>query len=67
MRYLWLLVLLAGCATPAQQAAEAIAAFGPYCESLGYTRNTDPWRHCIQLEDAAVEARAYQTMRRYRY
>ena len=67
MRYLWLLVLLAGCATPAQQAAEVIAAFGPYCESLGYTRNTDPWRQCIQWEDAAAQERSYYMMRRYRY
>ena len=67
MRYLCLLVLLAGCATPAERAADVIAAFGPYCESLGYTKNTDPWRQCIQLEDGAAEARAYQSMRRYRY
>jgi hypothetical protein len=46
--------LLAGCATPAEEAAYAqhemdrrIAIYGPACERLGYTANTDPWRNCV--------------------
>lgn len=42
MRYLWLLVLLSGCVTQEQRAADVLAAFGPYCEKLGYTKDTDP-------------------------
>jgi len=64
MRYLCLILLLSGCATPEQRAAEVLAAYGPYCEQLGYTKNTDAWRQCIQAEDAAADMRAYQMMRR---
>lgn len=46
---------LAACSTtPAEQAAQAqrdadymVQVYGPACEKLGYTRNTDPWRNCI--------------------
>jgi hypothetical protein len=64
MRYLWLILLLSGCATQEERAVEVLAAFGPYCEKLGYTRDTDAWRQCVQTEDAAAEMRAYQMMRR---
>ena len=47
-----IILLLAGCATPEQWAAEVMAAYGPYCDKLGYQRDTDQWRQCIQLEDA---------------
>jgi hypothetical protein len=46
--------LLAGCATPEQQAAHAqqemertMAIYGPACERLGYQANTDQWRNCV--------------------
>jgi len=65
MRYLWLLVLLSGCVTQEQRAADVLAAFGPYCEQLGYTKDTDPWRQCVQMEDAAAGMRAYEMMRRH--
>lgn len=29
-----------------------MAAYGPYCDKLGYARDTDAWRQCVQLEDA---------------
>ena len=53
MRYVWifLVLVLAGCATPEERAQQVIAAYGPYCERLGYTPNTDTWRQCIQTED----------------
>ncbi len=66
MRYLWIFVLLSGCVTVEERAAETLAAFGPYCEKLGYTKDTDPWRQCVQMEDAAAGARAYEMMRRRR-
>lgn len=51
--------LLAGCATPAERAAQAqrevgemITVFGPACEKLGYPVNTEPWRDCILRLDA---------------
>lgn len=47
-------VLLAGCMTPAEQAArvqaevdEMVRVYGPACDKLGFTRETDPWRECI--------------------
>jgi uncharacterized protein YceK len=66
MRYLCVFVLLSGCATVDERAAETLAAFGPYCEKLGYTKDTDAWRQCIQMEDAAAGVRAYEMMRRHR-
>lgn len=48
------LSLLLACATPESQAERVIARFGPYCERLGYTKNTDPWRDCIMKEQARV-------------
>ena len=53
MRYIVALMLLAlvGCATPEQRAQQVLQAYGPYCEKLGYTPNTDAWRQCIQAED----------------
>jgi hypothetical protein len=57
MRYLCILLLLSGCETQEQRASELIAAYGPYCEKLGYTKDTDAWRQCIQFEDAAFYSR----------
>jgi hypothetical protein len=49
-------LLAAGCATVDEQAAQVVAAYGPYCDKLGYQPNTDAWRLCIQLEDAKAAA-----------
>lgn len=63
MRYMLLIgLLVAGCATPEQWAKQVIAEYGPYCEKLGYKKDTDAWRQCIQIEDAksaAVHRRSY--------
>jgi len=47
-------LLLAGCATPAERAAqvqreveEMIVVYGPGCERLGFANGTDDWRNCI--------------------
>lgn len=47
-------LLLGACATPQQQAAQQqaemanmIAVYGPACDRLGYTQQTDQWRNCI--------------------
>lgn len=51
MRYLLISLLLTGCAGGEAKRAELnIAAYAPYCEKLGHTANTDPWRKCIQDE-----------------
>jgi hypothetical protein len=49
-----LTAFVAGCATPAEQAAKAqqevdrmIFVYGPACEKLGFKGNTDSWRNCI--------------------
>jgi len=55
---LCLLALLAGCASdPAAEQARAtklmnhkMQVYGPACEKLGYAKDTDSWRDCIQLE-----------------
>jgi hypothetical protein len=47
-------LLLTGCLTPAERAAqiqrevdEMIVVYGPGCERLGYANGTDDWRNCI--------------------
>ena len=50
------LVLAGGCATVDEQAAQVVAAFGPYCTKLGYQPDTDAWRLCIQVEDSKAAA-----------
>ena len=52
--YLATSFLLAGCATPAERAAqiqreveEMIVVYGPGCERLGFANGTDDWRNCI--------------------
>lgn len=57
LRYCLLAVLatlLLGCQTPAERAAriqaevdEMVRVYGPACDKLGFTRDTDPWRECI--------------------
>lgn len=49
-----LLLVLAGCATQAERAAQVqrdveqmIQVYGPGCEKLGYKSDTDPWRDCV--------------------
>lgn len=58
--HLALALLLAGCATAAEraqwQAEAAIDRQAPYCERLGYARNTDPWRRCIAEREQARDA-----------
>lgn len=63
MRYLFVLLLLAGCATQEERAERAIARYAPYCEKLGHAQDTDPWRHCIQMQsanDTSARQRAQQ-------
>jgi hypothetical protein len=48
--------LVAGCASPQDRAATVVSRFGPYCEGLGYTKGTDPWRSCLTSEQARMTA-----------
>ena len=71
MRWLTTLVafgLLAGCATPAERAAqmerevdEMIVVYGPACEKLGYGRDSDAWRDCILRLSAKESFERYGT------
>lgn len=47
-------IALAGCATPAEQAAQMerqmdryVQIYGPACNKLGFQRDTDAWRNCV--------------------
>lgn len=59
-------LLLAACSTPQERAAyqqqqmdAAIVEYGPACQRLGYTQNTDQWRACILNLSAKDEMRTY--------
>ena len=65
----WILIAallgLAGCATTAERAAQwqaevdnMIQVYGPACEKLGYKRDEDKWRDCLQRL-AAWDERKY--------
>lgn len=51
MRYLMLVLLLAGCTRQEiaiHRMEQAVEVRGPACEKLGYKRDTDPWRDCVR-------------------
>lgn len=50
MKRLLVVLLLAGCADmPREDRAQMIVnRLSPHCEALGYVRNTDPWRKCME-------------------
>jgi len=58
MRYLLVVLIVAGCATPEERAEEAIARHAPYCEKLGFEKASDGWRNCIMSEEQARRGRA---------
>lgn len=57
MRYLLIVLLLAGCATPltpdqraqrlADETNKLIAKFGPACERIGLAPASDSWANCV--------------------
>lgn len=52
-----LVVLLTGCVSAEQRAANIQATFGPRCEAMGFARDTQPWRQCIvQLQGQAMDS-----------
>lgn len=65
---LTLALLLGGCATPAERAAqqqrevdEMIVVYGPACERLGYANGSDQWRSCILTMDTKNAIARYRT------
>lgn len=60
MRIVLLALVLTGCYSPQRHAENLQRIHGPYCESMGFKRNTDPWRQCIQQREdrnnAAVDS-----------
>lgn len=71
LTYVALAVLIAGCATPAENTArmqrevdEMIQTYGPACEKLGYKSDSDPWRDCVlrlSTKDSIERYRGYST------
>jgi len=60
-------LLLSGCATQAERAAQMereiddmIAVYGPACEKLGYANASEGWRQCV------LRLNTNQTIARYR-
>jgi hypothetical protein len=54
MKLLPAVLLLAGCTTPQEHAAQLqaemdhlVMVYGPACSKLGYAPNSDPWRNCV--------------------
>lgn len=61
-------LLLSGCATttPAErslqmqrQAEEMLRVYGPACEKLGYTKDSNEWRDCVLEMANQEELKAY--------
>lgn len=59
-------LLLAGCTTPQQQAANMQAemdkmmlVYGPACSKLGYATNSDQWRGCVLQLSAKEDIERY--------
>jgi hypothetical protein len=59
-------LLLSACATPQERAArkqaemaEMIAIYGPACDRLGYTQQSDQWRNCIISLSTKDEVQRY--------
>ena len=59
-------LLLAGCTTPEQRAAnmqaemdKMIQIYGPACSKLGYSTNSDQWRDCVLQLSAKEDAQRY--------
>ena len=65
-------LLLAGCATtttPAERSAnmqrkaeEMLQIYGPACEKLGYTKDSDEWRDCVLKLANQEEMKAYMRL-----
>ncbi|GAB3465045.1 hypothetical protein GCM10027321_29620 [Massilia terrae] len=65
---LTLALLLGGCATQADRAAEQqrevdemIAVYGPACQKLGYQADTEQWRDCILKMDTKNAIERWRT------
>lgn len=59
-------LLLAGCTTPEQKAANMQAEvnrmmqiYGPACSKLGYAANSDQWRDCVLQLSVKDEVQRY--------
>lgn len=74
MRYLLVVLVLTGCATPEQQKAAEDARNAAYreslfrqCEAIGFQRNTDPIKQCVlTLHGQNVSAQQNQPAPQYR-
>ena len=49
-------IFLLGCAaSPEQQAKRTLTQYGPYCEKMGYKKDTDSWRDCAIKRQNFIE------------
>lgn len=48
MRYVVIVILLAGCSTPEQRAERDLQKYGPYCQRLGYERGSAGFASCVE-------------------
>lgn len=62
------LLIIAGCASNAERAAEVsaeidrmIEIYGPACEKLGYPRDGDSWRDCVLQLAARSDLRFHRS------
>lgn len=60
--------LLGGCMTTGERAAQMqaeiddmVAVYGPACEKLGFSPNSDPWRNCVLGLSAQKSRERYYT------
>jgi hypothetical protein len=58
-------MLLAGCISPEQRAEKQMNINGPYCDKMGYQRDTDAWRDCVvnasQVKYKPMQTHCYQS------
>ena len=61
------LATVAACSTPQERAAykqaeveQMMVVYGPACQRLGYTPNTDPWRSCVLQLNVQDDLQRYQ-------
>lgn len=68
---MWILLsaVLSACMTPAERIEEAkadaeymVKIYGPACDKLGFSKDTDPWRACL-LQMRAHDDERFRALR----
>ena len=53
------MVFITACATPEQRVERQLRVYGPYCDRIGFQRDTDAWRNCV-VQQVAIDAQRAQ-------